>query len=454
MDSLLHSMSEPGPAVIRTRPADLLKWIEAQPDLAHLKKAASDSTCIYYPQTDDIVESSVGDFSAVVTKPDRSLRKRLLDAIGIVPPRSLRGLSYASKGLDAKLSNASAAISFCNLWDFISGLPVLNLMFVGLLGPGSWGGAIAASWIILVVDKESSKGAVNRSKANVSSANVWLSVFIALSLIRTFFAGVGFDLMIGKQGIAERYAEDVAKAQIEKDKQEHSRLIKNQSPQLSNFSEKCKEYTQQLRSIGRGNPKFDSLYLLAYGSLQEGDNNKSLSFQQLLEKYGGQVENVPGDCNKEKVQIGLDYARAERLGIQIDKKVALMNSLRSLKYLQTAEPDLFNANFKTINSKTGEVEFRNGLTAVGQATMQFYGDILKGKIADLGLSLMWMLFSIVLCYLAVQLLFTLSLQAETKASFDESLRNTRQKLLALYRRRLIDYQAQQGMIKVIDGEDI
>jgi hypothetical protein len=447
-------MSEPGSTVIRTRPADLLKWIEAQPDLAHLRKAASESTCIYYPQTDEIVESPGGDYSGVVTRSDRSMRKRLLDTIGIVPPRSLRGLSYASKGLDAKLSNASAAISFCNLWDFISGLPVLNLMFIGLLGPASWGGALATSWIILVVDRESSKGAVNRSKANVKSANVWLSVFIALSLIRTFFAGVGFDLMIGKQGIAARYAEEVAKSQISKDKQEHSRLIKSQSPQLSNFSEKCKEYTEQLRSIGRDNPKFDSLYLLAYGSLQEGDINKSLSFQQLLAKYGGQVENVPGDCNKEKVQIGADYARAEQLGTQIDKKVSLLNSLPPLKYLQTAEPDLFNENFKVANPQSGEVEFRNGITAVGQATLQFYGDISRGKIADLGLSLMWMLFSVVLCYLAVQLLSTLSLQTETKASFDESLQNTRQKLLALYRRRLVDYQVQKGMLNYTDGEDI
>lgn len=447
-------MSESGSSVIRTRPADLLKWIEAQPDLAHLRKAASESTCIYYPQTDEIVESSGGDFSTVVTKSDRSARRRILDAAGIVPPRGLRGLSYASNGLDAKLSNASVAISLCNLWDFISGLPVLNLVFVGLLGPGSWGGALAASWIILIVDKESSRGAVNRSKANIGFANSCLTVFILLSLIRTFFAGVGFDLMIGKQGIAGRYAEEVAKVQIDKNKREHTRLIRNLSPQLINFSEKCREYTEQLRSTGRDNPKFDSLYLLAYGSLQEGNINKSLSFQQLLNKYGGQVENVPGDCNKEKVQIGLDYARAEKLGINIDKKVALLNSLPPLKYLQTAEPDLFSTNFKITNPRTGEVEFTNGITAVGQATMQFYSDLSRGRIADLGLSLMWMLFSIVFCYLAVKTLWSLSLQTETKASFDESLRNTRQKLLALYRRRLIDYQVQQGMISKKDGDEL
>ena len=446
-------MTEVKAAVIRTRPADLIKWIEAQADLAHLKKAAAESTCIYYPQSDEIVESSSGDFSAVVTGQDRSTGKRILNALGIVAPRSLRGESYASKGLDNKMANASITISACNIWDFISGMPVLNLMFIGLLGSASWLGALAASWVILLVDKETSKGAANRSKSNIGSANVLLTVFIMLSLIRTFFAGVGFDLLIGKQGIAARYAEEVAKSQISKDKQEHSRLIKNESPQLKNFSGKCKEYTEQLKSIDRDNPKFDSLYLLAFGSLQEGDTNKSLSFQQLLSKYGGQVENVPGDCNKEKVQIGLDYSRAERLGFLIDRKLASMNSLPPLKYLKEVEPALFEENFKIVNQKSGEVEFRNGLVAVGQATTQFYGDIARGKIAELGLSLMWMLISIVLCYLAVQLLWTLSLQTETKASFDESLRNTREKLLALYRRRLVDYQVKQGMLSPADSED-
>lgn len=438
---------------ITIRPSDLIRWIESQPELGHLKKAAADSTCLYYPQSDEIVVSTTGDSSDIVTRADRSIRKRILDTLGIVPTRSLRGSSYASKGLDRKLSNASITISACNIWDFISGLPVLNLVFIGLLGQFSWCGALIASWVILLIDKETSKGAINRSAANINSANVLLSVFIMLSLIRTLFAGVGFDLLIGKQGIAGRYAEEIAKAQLNKDKEEQRRLVNNESPQLKNFTEKCEDYTRQINEIDRKNPKFDSLYLLAYGSLQETESNKNLSFQELLKKYGGQVENVPGDCNKQKVQIGIDYSRAEKLGTAIDRKVSLMNTLPPLKYLQQAEPNLFEETFKTSGNQGQDIEFRNGLVAVGQATSQFYGDIARGRIAELGLSLMWMLISVVLCYLAVQLLWTLSLQTETKASFDESLRNKRERILALYRKRLLDQQVAQGMIKQSEYED-
>lgn len=434
------------PSMITTRPGDLLKWIESQAELAHLKKAAGESTCIYYPNQDRIIESSSADFSDIILQKDRSKRKRILEAIGIVSARELRGNSYSSKGFDRKLANAALAISFCNLWDFISGLPVINLMFIGILGSASWAGALFISWIILIIDRETSRAAINRSSSNISYANVALSVFIALSLIRTFFAGVGFDLLIGKQGIATRFAAEVASEQLKKEREEYSRLIRSESPQLKNFTYKCKEYTDQLSRTSRDNPRFDTLYLLAYGTIKEAEQNKILTHRQLLSKYGGQVENIPGDCNKQKVQIALDFAAAQELSQKIDRKTALMNSMPPLKYLESEEKQLFDLNFKFINKTRDDVEFRNGLVAVGQATKQFYGDLRNGRIAELGLSLMWMLLSIVLCYLAVRLLWTLSLQTETKASFDESLRNTREKLLSLYRKRLIDYQVQQGMI--------
>ena len=105
-----------------------------------------------------------------------------------------------------------------------------------------------------------------------------------------------------------------------------------------------------------------------------------------------------------------------------------VGSTPPLQLLQSDFPDVFENEFKI--NKEGQIEIRSGQQVVGEAFLQFF-DKLKDpeKIFQLGISLFWMVVSLILSILATILLWALSRNKEMKWSFSRDLLQYRLTLL-------------------------
>ena len=107
-----------------------------------------------------------------------------------------------------------------------------------------------------------------------------------------------------------------------------------------------------------------------------------------------------------------------------------------MSILQSEFPEIFQDKFK-INTSTGEVEIRSGQEVVSQASQQFASKLRDPeKFTQLGISLFWMIVSILLSGMAVFFLWALSLTKEMKMSYNTSLLRDRMNLLQAYQDNL------------------
>ena len=78
----------------------------------------------------------------------------------------------------------------------------------------------------------------------------------------------------------------------------------------------CRETTQKtltkLRELQRNDLRWDSTYRKARGSFAQQDEIKGKSVQEIVNMYGA-VSNIPGDCNRQRIQTELDNQAATEL---------------------------------------------------------------------------------------------------------------------------------------------
>jgi hypothetical protein len=426
---------------IKVTPLSLVSWIESQPELLYLKEEAAKTQCKFTPSTGKLETSVDPSSDRIVDNFQNPLWKRVIDMTGAwVLPRSLRGKSYSSQSFDQQVKTTANIVSFANLWDFIFLIPILRLMGVNLLGGASWIAAIFISYVLLAIDSKSSERACNRVGDKRNGANAALLLFIVLSLIRTAFSGVGFDLIVGRQGIAQEYAARLAREKLRTDEAEIKNLSTQKSAQLKSYEAKCSQYKQELTGLERTNPKFETLYVLAYGQFKEVEANKLLTTKQILDKYGGSTAKMPV-CTAETIQIELDNKRLQSLNEKITQDTIDISKLEPITYLQKRQPEIFNAHFKKINPENPqEIDFIDGLEGVREATKHFYDRFLTFKWTDLGISIFILAVSLILCIASVYLLHAISRQKEMMASSDEELQLLKQDILDAYRQILPEAQ--------------
>ena len=420
---------------VELNPMELMSWIESRPELYYIREAADRVQARYDAEKDEITFQAPS--RRLVRDREANWRYRFKEFI-FPGARSIRGTSCASQEFDQTCRNTAGLMSLSTLWDGVSTYPIIQYGFSTYLGAASIPGAIGISAIILAASNKSGQESCNRSKGKKISSKFALASFLALSAIKTLMSGVGMEILVNPTGITKGYAQELAKEQVLDTEKQLDALRTFKNPKYVEFKKSCDSLRDQLKGVPRTDPLWNSLYVLAYGEYKERLANQGLTPEQILKKYGGTVNNIPGDCNKQRIQLAIDSKSADQLSNRLQKWRTEIDMMPSLMFLEKNFPDLYRDNFRQDGDR---VLISDGGDMVRSASLQFYQKLGDGKeIWSLGFSLVWMLVSIILSVGAVFLLWSKSKLEDMKMSYSNDILAERSKFLDGYRESLERFQ--------------
>ena len=438
---------------VELSPLTLVKWIDTSPDLQYIREAA-DKLQARYDREGKEISFQTPD-RKIISKRRDNLRHKLREILW-PSGASLRGNTSASQEFDQSCSTTANLMAASTLWDAISTYPILQYGTSSYLGILAAPAAIAMSAGLMFASNWSGQHSCNRTKGKKGNARGALIFFAILSFGKTALAGVGMDILVNTSGITKEYAASLANEQIEKSQEQLAKLRKFENPKYLGFKQSCEELKKQLALLKREDPLFTTIYVRTYGEYKEQQAMQGMSTQQKLERFGGSVSNISGDCNKQRVQAEIDGSASDQLSIKLDQWRTLKESQPPIQFLSQNFPEVFEDKFKVVGN---EVTIRDGGQMVSAAWTQFFSKLLNpSRTGELGFSLFWMFVSVVLSGGAVFFLWGKSKSEDMKMSYSNELLLEREKFLEGYTEALEEYQARRrsSMAQTISndsGED-
>lgn len=424
-----------GDSSVKVNPLTLVRWIDTSPDLLYIREAADRLQAQYNNESKNIVFQTP-DRGIVYSKNNSNWLKEILWPSG----KSLRGKTCASQEFDQSCSRNSFLMAGSTAWDAVSTYPIIQVGASAYLGFMASPFAIGVSLFIMIASNWAGQNSCNRTRGKKIGARGALIIFAALSIGKTILAGVGMDILSNKTGISKEYAANLASAQIDKSQRQLDQLRKLENPKYLEYKQSCDALKKQLAPLERANPLFTTFYVRAYGEYREQKTMQGLTTQDKMNKYGGSISNVPGDCNKQRIQAEFDGAAGDQLSLLLDKWRAEKESLPELEFLSKNFPKVYNDQFMTESSQK-EVVIRDGGQMIGAAWTQFFGKLFdKSRIFQLGFSLFWVSVSVILSAGAVFGLWRISKDEDMKMSFSNELQLDKEKFLEAYSDTLDQYQ--------------
>ena len=251
-------------------------------------------------------------------------------------------------------------------------------------------------------------------------------------------SGVGMDILVNPTGITKGYANELAAEQIADADKQLRELRQMKNPKYIEYKNSCDALKEQMKGLKAEDPISTRLYVLAYGEYRQRLEMQKATPAETLRRYGGALNNVPGDCNKQFIQLSLDNKAAEELSARLDSWKNQKNNLPSLMFLEKNFPNIYQDNF---TARGNDVYISDGGVMVRSATEQFFTKLRDPReIWSLGFSLVWMLVSIIFSGIAVIQLWQKSRLEDMKMSYSNDLLLERKKFLDGYRESLEKFQ--------------
>jgi hypothetical protein len=423
---------------VELSPKTLIKWIDTSPDLKYLRVAADTLKARYNSESKEISFQTPD--RRIISKRIDNFRYRLREILW-PSGNSLRGKTSASQEFDQSCNTTANLMAGSTAWDAVSTFPILQYGINSYLGFLAAPAAITLSLLIMIVSNWSGQLSCNRTKGKIITARNALLVFAFLSFVKTALAGVGMDILVNSSGITKEFATQLAGEQIDKSQKQLDLLRKLESPKYLEYKQSCDALKSQIKQLRREDPLFTTLYVRAYGEYKDQLAMQGMSTQQKLNRYGGNISNIPGDCIKQRIQAEIDGSASDQLSLKLDKWRLEKESQPSLQFLNMNFPEVFSDKFKV---ERGEAVIRDGGQMVGAANIQFFKKLFDpNKIGDLGFSLFWMFISIILSTGAVFFLWGKSRSEDMKMSYSNELLLEREKFLEGYTSTLEEYQTQR-----------
>jgi hypothetical protein len=410
---------------------ELINWLEQDPSLASLRALAADVVCEYKPgeATPErrIRCNPPKELPAEKKGPLRWVWKNVW-----VPGRSMRGNAYGTPELDRSLNSVAKLMCISTIWDFVCTIPLFSFS-LSPLAVAALPTATALSFGLMLASNVAGENATDRRPGHAAKASWSLAAFVLLCTAKTLFSGVGVDLMIGSQAVASNYAASLAKEKLVKDKSELRRLEGGDAV-FQKAATDCADLKRQMAALDRNSneKQWISLFVQANGSNAVTTADRGLSNVEMLERYGS-VGKIPGVCRQEKVMQELNAEKAKPLSAAIEKKSQAISALPPLAYLKQEEPALYAEHFRL---KDGKLEWVNGTEAVAEATDQFFGNLMSGRLSPIGFSLFMLAISVILTGTASILIFLVGRNPEVRASFTGELEKFRDDQLDRYQKTL------------------
>jgi hypothetical protein len=427
-----------GESSVKVNPLTLVKWIDTSPDLLYIREAADRLQAQYNSESKEIAFKTPD--RAIVSRRNKvNWLRNILWSSG----KGLRGKTCSSQEFDRTCGINSTIMAGSTAWDAISTYPIIQYGTSTYLGLFSAPLALMLSAGLMVFSNKAGQNSCNRTRGKKISARGALIAFTVLSIVKTALAGVGMDILVSKTDISKEYGETLASAQINKSQNQLDQLRKLENPKYLEYKQSCDALKNQLAPLERTNPLFTTFYVRAYGEYREQKAMQGLTTQDKLAKYGGSISNIPGDCNKQRIQAEVDGTAGDKLSLQLDQWRSQKESQTGLEFLKKNFPQIYTSEFKIAPGQKEE-EIRSGGKLIGEAWTQFFEKLFdKSRIFELGFSLFWMFVSIILSGIAVFALWRLSKDEDMKMSYSNELKLDREKFLEAYSDTLEQYQKQR-----------
>ena len=431
MPEELDSKRGAGDGSVELTPLQLIRWIDTSPDLAYLREAANRVQARYDSTTGELTFQELG--VTTVVSQEKNPKNSL---VNLFWPRknSLRGQSCASEDFDSSNNLTVKFMAASTIWDAVTTYPIIQFGITDFAGWLSMPFAVAISLGLTGVSNNRGQVSCNRTKGKKNSAKVALLAFLGISFARTAFSGVGIDMIFNRQGITRGHADQLVKDQISDTELRVKELATLQNPILKDYADACRATEDQLKGLVKNNLLWDSTYRKAYGSFRQQEQMRGLTNQQII-KLHGSVSNIPGDCNRQRIQTDLDGEAATALRNKLKVYRSDQENMNSYTFLSTHFPDTYEEQF-TVNSD-GEVQIREGGVLLGTAIKQFYSKLLTpSEIPSLGFSLIGMLMSVILSAGSAYSLWRKSKEEDMLMSYSDQILAERQDLLNGYSEKL------------------
>ena len=348
----------------------------------------------------------------------------------------MRGDCFGTKTFDETCTRAANTMAGSTLWDAVSTIPFVQFALINYLKFASLPVAFVISIGLMVLSNVAGRTGANRAKGRGAIANYGLAFFILLSLVKTLLSGVGFDILVNKDGITKEYANQVLDEQIDKKQSTLEELQALKNPKLLNLQSACQPLLDKLARINKDlqPEEHNTTWVRAFGLWEQKQAMVGMSNDALIKKFGG-VSGIPGVCNQSSAQLALDLKDADKMRESISLTRNKLGDETALNILQSDFPKVFSNEFKIVED--GNIEIKSGQEVVGQAFTQFFDKIQDPeRIFGLGVSLFWMGVSIILSVMATILLWALSTTKEMKMSYNTKLLKYRMDLLQSYQENL------------------
>lgn len=418
---------------ITVNPIQLLRWIKNQVELDYIVNAANNTPALYQRAEDGLIVSPQQ--ADVVGTKVRGGKAQVREFFW-PSAQSMRGKCFGTKSFDDTCGKAANTMAGSTAWDAISTVPFVQFALADYLKALAMPTALGISIGLMVLSNVAGKLGANRAKGRETTASAGLALFILLSFVKTLLSGVGFDILVNKNGITKEYARAVATKQLEDKQKTLDQLQTLKNPKLLNFESSCDALKGQLQKTDKDlQPKaWENVWVQAFGTFEQQESMRGSTNAAILERFGG-INQVPGVCKRFELQQAEDLAQASILQSMLSEWNFKIGSTPPLVFLKSELPDVYKDEFNELEN--GQVEIRSGQTVVSQAFEQFFTKLSDPKrILELGVSIFWMSVSIILSLLATILLWALSRSKEMKMSYETRLLPYTLQLLQAYQENL------------------
>ncbi|MBE9117255.1 hypothetical protein IQ249_15245 [Lusitaniella coriacea LEGE 07157] len=382
-DSILKSQNQTS--------EQMLRWLEAKPEFAHLREIAASEGELKQPQP-----------------PQWQRALKSLKTLVWTEGSTLYGRSDVNPNLIQEAKTTATTLSAANLLNTLTAYPYLYYAFAGL---GGLGAVLTLLMGVLLTKTGNTLGETACRNSHRGEALTGLVGVVLLNLVLTLTSGPGIELLLDPPGLAERRGQELIREKVLDTHLQEQNLAQRQ--ERANLAQAdCQAILQDLKALPADSLNRDLLYQQAYGTW--GERNRDWSQVALI--------NLPL-CRKaarieQEAQLYAEQIQSEREA----KQAEIQRYGSSLLYLKAVRPDIYRTHFDE------DGQLRSGLEASRLSLQGFAQKLSAGDVSQLGFPLFFFTVSLVTSGIAIAKLAFYAQRQDVRRSWDLELYQLREEL--------------------------
>lgn len=325
-----------------------------------------------------------------------------------VKPKDLYGTALVTNNLVAKAKQTAELATVNNVFNAGTTAPflLLSLKEIPILGPIL---ATISTLLIVVLGNKVATASVDTS--NKLAARTAITCFIGCNVFQSLISGVGMELFLNQQQLADLQAQSLTYQLItqplEEELKQKQQALQN-DPLLLEYKQRSQELKAKLEETQGGTTEHNKVFVQCYGTWEQYLNRgKNINLDS-------PIASLP-DCIAYDVILGRLNRAEQEAETKLNQHLnAISKHGGHRNYLSANNPEIFSQYF---NGKG----YLIGLEAVKVAIEHFKHKLMTGQYSALGMSFFGFALSTLMSLSATLLLISYALSEEVRNSNDPKI---------------------------------